>query len=175
MDPMKNEPHVKISHIAVVAGARIAQAKEAEAEAKAEVTEQKKWAKTRGVNLKALEAVRTAMKEDKFQEFVDFCRDGIAYANAFGRPVPRDQLDIFETADVQLPLDEAAYAKGHAAGLADEGTQTCIHGIETPAGQKWMDGWHQGQKIRALVLTVEPKDELIKGSEPEDTDPEGDE
>lgn len=172
----QNEPKPSVGAIAVVAASRIAEAEAEVAEANAGLKEKKKWAEARGVNLKALEAVRKAIDGDKIQEFVAQRRDELIYAAAFGRPVEKSQLEIWNLLEAALPLDEAAYNKGRAAGLYNSPTQSCPYGLDQPAGQQWMSGWHQGQKELGLINDLAPKEgsELIKSGDPDIAD-EGDE
>lgn len=172
---MKNEPTPTVAQIAVVASARIAEAKEVEAEAKAAVKEQEKWAVKRGVNLPALREVVKAVNGDDFQKFIEHHRDCIAYAHAFGKPIEKAQIDFFNLTDTSLPLDESARLKGHAAALEGFETTKNPYPIDGSAGQQWMAGWHDGERLKGIIQAI-GTDELIKASEPKpDADAGGEE
>lgn len=90
-------------------------------------------------------------------------------ASWFALPV-NFQPDMFTD---RMPLDERAYEEGLAAGLQGK-DPTAPYDQGSGTGQKWLQGWHEGQRImREDLLTAmqkknSSKDELLKGSE--DTD-----
>lgn len=57
------------------------------------------------------------------------------------------QLDMFEEPS-RVPATDRAYEEGKAAGLKGE-SGTCQYAPDLPQHQRFMEGWHSGQEIRA--------------------------
>jgi len=92
-------------------------------------------------------------------------------ASWFALPV-NFQPDMFTD---RMPLDERAYEEGIAAGLQGK-DPNAPYDAPSSAGQKWLQGWHEGQRqMRDDLLAAMEKrnaakagDEIIKGSADED-------
>jgi ribosome modulation factor len=128
-------------------------------------------AKGDGFKLTEIDAgMRLATMEDP-TIFVAEIHELIAIAQAFNALPPGEQGDLFPD---RRPKDEQAFEEGRQAGLAGKNCDP-LHGAETDLGQRWIAGWHEGQRImREDLETAMTKrnaaasDELIKGSASED-------
>lgn len=97
-------------------------------------------------------------------------------ASWFALPV-NFQPDMFTD---RMPLDERAYEEGIAAGLQGK-DPVAPYDAASNAGQKWLQGWHEGQRQMrddleaAMTKKNAAKDELIHGAERDGKDPFADE
>lgn len=90
-------------------------------------------------------------------------------ASWFALPV-NYQPDMF--AD-RTPLDDRAFEEGKAAGLAGKNPEG-PYDAASSAGQRWLEGWHEGQRIMREDLqsamekrnSAKSGDELITGDDP---------
>lgn len=84
------------------------------------------------------------------------------------------QTDMFVD---RMPLDERAFEEGNAAALLGKSCEP-PYDATSPAGQRWIEGWHAGQEAmrddlqRAMEKrnAASAKPELIKGGESADAD-----
>jgi len=78
-----------------------------------------------------------------------------------------------------MPLDDRAYEEGIAAGLQGKDPTAPYDAASSP-GQRWLQGWHEGQRqmrddlLAAMEKRNAAKDELIKSADNAD-DPFADE
>ena len=90
-------------------------------------------------------------------------------ASWFALPV-NFQPDMFTD---RMPLDDRAYEEGIAAGLQGK-DPVAPYDQASGTGQKWLQGWHEGQRqmrddlLAAMEKRNAAKDELIKGPEGDD-------
>lgn len=129
-------------------------------------------AKADGFKLSEIDAaIRLATMEDQ-SIFVAEIHELIAIAQAFNALPPGEQGNLFPD---RRPKDEQAFEEGRQAGLAGKNCDP-PHSMETELGQRWIAGWHEGQRIMREDLeaamtkrnAAAAKDELIKGSGDED-------
>lgn len=77
------------------------------------------------------------------------------------------QPDMFSD---RTPMDDRAFEEGKAAGLAGKNPEP-PYDAASKAGQRWLEGWHEGQRIMredlqsAMEKRNAAKDELLKGSD----------
>lgn len=125
-------------------------------------------AKADGFKLSEIDAaVRLATMED-ISIFVDEIKELIDIARAFNALPPEGQGDLFP--DLR-PVDERCFDEGKVAGMAGKSPEP-PYGADHPNGQRWMDGWHEAQRIMRddLQRAMEKRnaasavDELIKGA-----------
>ncbi|MDR7035245.1 hypothetical protein [Mesorhizobium sp. BE184] len=91
-------------------------------------------------------------------------------ASWFALPV-NFQPDMFTD---RMPLDERAYEEGVAAGLQGK-DPTAPYDASSSAGQRWLEGWHEGQRqmrddLEAAMTkrNAAKGDELIAGHDADD-------
>lgn len=126
--------------------ARILEAQRVKDAAAKEYAASRKLAKGDGVDLKTLDAVVRLMALDSF-ELTEGYNDLVRYARLFNVPV-YGQLDLFAVPeDTDEEIFGRAYASGLQGGKTGKDQSVCPHGFETPAGQKWLEGWHDGQAV----------------------------
>jgi len=119
-------------------------------------------AKGKGFKLSEIDAGMRLMTMEDQSIFVAEIKELIAIAQAFNALPPGEQGSLFPD---RRPADEKAYDAGKQAGL--EGKNP-----EAPAGYeptKWMEGWHEGQRIRRDDLQAAM--EKINSTMLQDNDP----
>lgn len=132
-------------------------------------------AKADGFKLTEIDAaIRLATMEDQ-SIFVAEIHELIAIAQAFNALPPGEQGNLFPD---RRPKDDQAFEEGRQAGLAGKNCDP-LHGTETELGQRWIEGWHEGQRIMRedleaamLKRNAAAKDELIKGTADEEPFPD---
>jgi ribosome modulation factor len=138
----------------------------------------RKTAKTDGLVMADLDFMaRCANLEDPSIAPAEILRRA-EIASWFALPV-NFQPDMFVD---RMPLDDRAYEEGIAAGLQGK-DPTAPYDAASSAGQRWLQGWHEGQRqMRDELVTAMTKrnaaksdtPEIIKGADNGD-DPFGDE
>lgn len=94
-------------------------------------------------------------------------------ASWFALPV-NFQADMFVD---RMPLDDRAYEEGVAAGLQGKDPMA-PYDQGSSAGQKWLQGWHEGQRqmredlLSAMQKRNAQRDELIKAADEDEEFPE---
>jgi ribosome modulation factor len=120
-------------------------------------------AKGDGFKLAEIDAgIRLATMEDQ-SIFVAEIKELIEIARSFNALPPGGQGDLFPD---RRPKDEKRFAEGKQAGLEGRNPEP-PYGVDSPDGQAWMSGWHEGQRIMRddLLSAMQKraaKDELIK-------------
>jgi ribosome modulation factor len=116
----------------------------------------RKAAKADGVSLKTLDSVRHLMKLDQ-GELADDFNEFVRYARLLEVPV-YSQLSLFEVGEPSME-DTCARAKadGLRAGKLGHDQSTCPHDPTAPAGQAWLDGYHDGQAILLSAIKHIPE------------------
>lgn len=127
-------------------------------------------AKGDGFKLSEIDAgIRLATMEDQ-TIFVAEIKELIDIARAFNALPPGEQGDLFP--DLR-PVDERCFDEGKVAGLAGKNPEP-PYGADSEQGQKWLEGWHEGQRMMredlqaAMEKRNREKDELIKASDADD-------
>lgn len=122
-----------------------------------------------GINLNAAKAALKVLKkgEEAAKALVEDMTKTIRYLHLCGVELTKEQLELFSFTDTSsAPIDERAYEAGLAAGRMGHNQDDNKHGIDTSAGQKWLEGWHKGAEERRQVYAMQPKDqdgsELVK-------------
>lgn len=87
-------------------------------------------------------AMRLATMEDT-SIFVDEIKLMINIAKAFNALPPGEQGDLFPD---RRPADERCFDEGKVAGLSGKNPEP-PYGVDSPNGQSWMRGWHEGQRM----------------------------
>jgi ribosome modulation factor/uncharacterized protein (UPF0335 family) len=134
-------------------------------------------AKGDGFKLAEIDAgIRLATMEDQ-SIFVAEIKELIDIARHFNALPPGENGDLFPD---PRPLDEKRYDEGKQAGLEGKNPES-PYGPDSPDGQQWLKGWHEGQRIMrddlqaAMEKRNRAKDELIKsGADNDDPFPEED-
>jgi len=109
-----------------------------------ELNRLRKLAKADGFKLALIdEAMRMNDIEDD-SIIVDEMKEWMQIAAWMGLPVGQ-QIDLFSEPD-RTPLTDAAFAAGRTAGLLARDPKP-PHEESTEAGQAWMRGWHEGQRM----------------------------
>lgn len=120
-------------------------------------------AKADGFKLSEIDAAIRLATMDDMGIFVDEIRELIEIAKAFNALPPGEQGDLFPD---RRPAEEKAFDAGKVAGL--EGKNP-----EPPAGfdpSKWMDGWHDGQRVMRENLQSAMEKRNAAAAEPSDDD-----
>lgn len=151
-DPSNMQDGLLLHHLS-----KILKAEAVKAAAAKDLADVRKLAKSDGVDLKTLDLVRKMLGADHFELATAF-NDLVRYAKVLDLPV-YSQLSLFSTAD-EVDEDEIldrAFVAGRRAGKTGLDQSTCPHGFETPAGQQWLDGWGDGQRILfSAIKQLEP-------------------
>jgi ribosome modulation factor len=139
-------------------------------EAKADYKSIKDHVSGKGVNLAAYGLARKIVKSGKVAEHIALFADTLIILKILGRPVSSDQLVLFESESSLTPLDERAATEGRYAGIMGIGEDANPYGIDSTAGQAWLNAWYGGKDEHNLIISLEPKpgSELIKGDDGED-------
>jgi hypothetical protein len=85
-------------------------------------------------------------------------RDRLKVAFWIGHAMGR-QLSLFEEPD-RTPIDDRAYEEGKTAGLEGRTMSTSRFAPGSPANERWITGWHDGQEIitRGGIAAIEGSD-----------------
>lgn len=133
-------------------------------------------AKADGFKLSEIDAALRLSTMDDMSIFVDEIKELIEIAKAFNALPPGEQGDMFPD---RRPVDEKRFDEGKVAGLSGKNPEP-PYGADSPDGQRWLQGWHEGQRIMrdeleaAMTKKNAVKNELIKGDS-DDGDPFEDE
>jgi hypothetical protein len=173
--PLKNSPAEDA--VKAVNLAKIKRANEALQEAKNNHQSVIKHAEAKGINLLAAKEALKIKKSGKTEEVVAKLTALLEYLFILGVPIEQRQLDLFRVEDPRAPIIERAKTHGRHVGIMGGGTDENPHGLETKAGQAWMEAFNGGTKERAAVMAMEPADgsDLIKGGGDDGGDGEEDE
>ena len=115
--------------------------------AKAAYATCRKKAKGDGIVLSDLDyAIGQAEKQP--EEIIDAHNTRITYMNWLGIPVAKqfDLVDIMQAPQTSDEIVEKARADGLVAGREGKSQSDNPHDANTPAGQVWLEAWHEGQK-----------------------------
>ncbi len=118
-------------------------------EARTKYNKLRKQAKAEGFKLRIMdEAVRIHQAEDE-EIITQEIKDRVQMAVWMGLPLG-SQLGMFDT-DHLAPLVDRARAEGETAGLLGKEAKS-EYDESTDAGQAWLEGWHEGQRLAAEDL-----------------------
>lgn len=115
-------------------------------EATAALRNARKAAKADGIDLEMLEVMR---KFDKMTEsdLAEYLNAMITYAQHFSIP-HLSQMDLFDSPEIDESVAmDLAYSRGLRAGKLGRDQTSNPAEPGTPAGQKWLEGWHDAQKL----------------------------
>lgn len=130
-------------------------------------------AKAEGFKLSEIDAAIRLATMDDTDIFVAEIKELIEIAKAFNALPPGEQGDLFPD---PRPLDEKAFDEGKVAGLKGLNPEP-PHDTGSQAGQAWLRGWHEGQRImREELQSAMEKinagskdgDELIQSADADD-------
>ncbi|HWL06749.1 MAG TPA: hypothetical protein VNQ99_17735 [Xanthobacteraceae bacterium] len=123
-------------------------------------------AEAAGLHLPAAKRALKVIKSGKVSEMVTEFEKTIFYLKLLGKPVSKEQLDMFEGLTQSAPEDEKAGIEGLAAGRAGFDESQNPYDPGSPKGQSWLKRFREGKAERDLVLSM---------PEPQDDDSEDDE
>lgn len=117
----------------------------------------RKAAKTDGVDLSVLDMVRSLGKLDE-HELTHGYNQLVTYSQFLSVPV-YNQLSLFDPPNPsEDDIIDIASGKGLRAGKLGQDQGSSPYEPGSAAGQAWLEGWHQGQKI-ILEAGIRPLDE----------------
>lgn len=124
----------------------------------------------KGVHLKAYAWADKIIKAGDVGAAIELIEATLKILKIRGRPVASRQLDLLIGEDDRTPLDERAAEEGRYAGIMGYGDDANPFGIDSVAGQAWLNAYNGGCKERELILSLEPgpDSELIHGEAHED-------
>ena len=133
--------------LALVHLRKIVEAEQKKDEAVAKLRTARKAAKNDGVDLKALDAARALSKLDAIEVTNDF-NQLVRYSKFLEVPV-YSQLSMFDipAEPTDEDLHDRAYSSGVRAGKLGHDQTSSKFEPGSPAGQKWLEGYSDGQKI----------------------------
>lgn len=155
------------SHV-VVAAARIRAANDGIALAKAAEKQEIERAEGYGLDWAALKEAMKIRKSASRDQTISHWKKVLEYLHCWGDGITKEQLELFTTIEERLPIDDKAHQEGRLAGMEGFSTDQNPYDLGTSAGQGWMTGWHFGVGQRDLIMSLKPRDELIKGSAEDD-------
>lgn len=126
-------------------------------------------AKGDGFKVTELDAgVRLATMED-VSIFVQEIHELIEIAKAFNALPPGEQGDMFPD---RRPANEKAFDEGKVAGMEGKNPEP-PYGADSKKGQKWLEGWHDGQRVmREDLQAAMEKRNAINANSGDDEDDE---
>lgn len=130
----------------------------------------------KGINLKAAKRAIKIMKSGKTDEIVEELKALFVYLRILGYPVSDKQMEMFDFQNSRTPIEDRAYEEGLFAGRLGFGQDACGYDVTSKAGQKWLDGFGQGNSDRTQVMQMEAEaPEHIRGDDAVNLEDEGSE
>jgi ribosome modulation factor len=106
----------------------------------------RKLAKSDGVDLKTLDAVRHLASLDEHEITAKF-NSITQYSKYLSVPLYQN-FELFDSPDAaEEAVNERAFLKGIKAGKMGQGAETNPYDQTSVAGQEWSRGWNEGQAI----------------------------
>ena len=126
----------------------------------------KKTAKTDGCVMADLEYMARCAGLEDHAIVPEEIRRRAEIASWFALPV-NYQPDMFTD---RTPLDDRAFEEGKVAGLTGK---DCAPGYDatSPAGQRWIEGWHEGRRVMREDLQAAMEKRNAKVAADNDADP----
>lgn len=111
-------------------------------------------AELQNLHLGAAKRAIKVIKSDKMDEMIEEIEKTLYYLRLLGRPVSRDQLDMFQTAPQSVPEDEKAEEEGRIAGMLGHSEDQNPFDPASAKGRAWITGFRDGYAQRQLVMSM---------------------
>jgi hypothetical protein len=145
--PPKSPPATNVSESLLLQHiGKMVTAEKKQGEATAALRNARKHAKSDGVNLDALDKVRSMIKRDIHENVEEF-NAVVNYSKILNAPI-YSQLDMFSAPEpTEEEVMKRAYADGVRSGKLGESEGGNPFDDTHGAGQEWLSGFRDGQKI----------------------------
>lgn len=148
----QNEPDQ--SAIDAVNLSRIRAAQEAHASETGSLRSAFAKAEAQNLHLPAAKRALKVIKADKVAEMIEEFERTIFYLKLLGKPVNKEQLEMFETITQSAPEDEKAGNEGLAAGRGGFMENQNPYDTGSSKGQAWLAKFRDGKAERDLVMSM---------------------
>lgn len=124
-------------------------------------------AEAQNLHLPAAKRALKVIKADKVDEMIEEFERTIFYLKLLGKPVHKEQFDLFETITQSAPEDEKAGNEGLAAGRGGYEENQNPYDPSSSKGQAWLAKFRDGKAERNLVMSM-PEPEGDGGEDGDD-------